>query len=56
MGMATLQALHLQGLLQEMHLSQLAKPFELTVYTDSSSGKAFSIKTWSDKAKQTCSA
>ena len=40
MGIATHAALHLRSLLQEMHLSQLAKPCELTVYTDSSSGKA----------------
>ena len=40
MGMATCGALHLQSFLQEMNLSQLTKPFELTVSTDSSSGKA----------------
>ena len=44
MGMAVQDRLHLQSLLQEMHLSQLAKPFELTVCTDSSSGKAFASK------------
>ena len=44
MGMATQDALHLQSLLQEMQLSQLAKPFELTVYTDSSSVKALASK------------
>ena len=44
MGMAIQDALHLKSLLQEMKLQQLAKPFELTVYTDSSSGKAFASK------------
>ena len=44
MGMAIQDALHLQSLLQEMKLTQLAKPFELTVYTDSSSGKALASK------------
>ena len=44
MGMAIQDALHLQSLLQEMKLQQLAKPFELTVYTDSSSGKALASK------------
>ena len=44
MGMAVQDSLHLQSLLQEMHLSQLAKPFELTVCTDSSSGKALASK------------
>ena len=34
----------LKSLLQEMKLQQLAKPFELTVYTDSSSGKALASK------------
>ena len=43
MGMATQDAL-LKSLLQEMKLQQLAKPFELTVYTDSSSGKALASK------------
>ena len=43
-GMAIQDALHLQSLLQEMKLTQLAKPFELTVYTDSSSGKALASK------------
>ena len=32
MGMAIQDALHLQSLLQEMKLEQLAKPFELTVF------------------------
>ena len=40
MGMAVQHSLHLKSLLQEMQLSQLAKPFELSVFTDSSSGKA----------------
>ena len=40
MGMAVQHSLHLRSLLQEMQLSQLAKPFELSVFTDSSSGKA----------------
>ena len=44
MGMAVQDSLHLKSLLQEMQLSQLAKPFELTVYTDSSSGKALASK------------
>ena len=44
MGMAIQDALHLQSLLQEMKLTQLAKPFELIVYTDSSSGKALASK------------
>ena len=44
MGMAVRESLHLQSFLQEMHLSQLAKPFELTVCTDSSSGQAFASK------------
>ena len=45
MGMAIQDALHLKSLLQEMKLPQLAtKPFELTVYTDSSSGKALASK------------
>ena len=44
MGMAIQDALHLKSLLQEMKLQQLAKPFELTVYTDSSSGKALASK------------
>ena len=44
MRMATQDALHLQSSLQEMQLSQLAKPFELTVCTDSSSGKALASK------------
>ena len=44
MGMAIQDALHLQSLLQETKLTQLAKPFELTVYTDSSSGKALASK------------
>ena len=43
MGMAIQDALH-QSLLQEMKLTQLAKPFEHTVYTDSSSGKALASK------------
>ena len=44
MGMAIQDALHLQSLLQEMKLSQLAKPVELTVYTDSYNGKALTSK------------
>ena len=44
MGMAIQDALHLKSLLQEMKLQQLAKPLELTVYTDSSSGKALASK------------
>ena len=44
MGMAVQDSLHLQSLLQEMHLSQLATPFELTVCIDSSSGKALASK------------
>ena len=44
MGMAIQDALHLQSLLQELKLTQLAKPFELTVYTDSSSGKALASR------------
>ena len=44
MGMAIQDALHLQSLLQELKLTQLAKPFDLTVYTDSSSGKALASK------------
>ena len=43
MGMAVQDSLYLQSLLQEMQLSQLAKPFELTVSTDSSRGKALSL-------------
>ena len=39
MGMAVQDGLYLKSLLQDMHLSQLAKPFELTVSTDGSSGK-----------------
>ena len=44
MGMAIQDALHLKSLLQEMKLQQLAKPFELTLYTDNSSGKALDSK------------
>ena len=44
MGMAVQDSLRLKSLLQEMPLSQLAKPFELTVYTDSSSGQALASK------------
>ena len=44
MGMAVQDSLYLTSFLQEMQLSQLAKPFELTVYTDSSSGKALASK------------
>ena len=44
MGMAINDALHLKSLLQEMKLSQLAKPVELTVCADSSSGKALASK------------
>ena len=44
MGMAIQDALRLQSFLQEMKLSQLAKPVELTVYTDTSSGKALASK------------
>ena len=44
MGMAVQDSLHLQSFLQEMRLSELAKPFELTVCTDSSSGKALASK------------
>ena len=44
MGMAINDALHLKSLLQEMKLSQLAKPIELTIFTDSSSGKALASK------------
>ena len=44
MGMAVQDSLHLKSLLQEMQLSQLAKPFELTIYTDSSSGKSLASK------------
>ena len=44
MGMTIQDALHLKSLLQEMKLPQLAKPFELTVHTDSSSGKALASK------------
>ena len=44
MGMAVYDSLHLKSFLQEMPLSQLAKPVELTVYTDSSSGKALVSK------------
>ena len=40
LGMAVHHSLHLKSLLQEMQLVQLAKPFELSVFTDSSSGKA----------------
>ena len=55
-GMAVQNSLYLTSLLQEMHLSQLAKPFELTVSIDSSSGKAFGFETWTCKEKQACSA
>ena len=44
MGMAVQDSFHHKSLLQEMPLSQLAKPFELTVYTDSSSGQALASK------------
>ena len=44
LGMAVQDSLYLKSLLQEMQLSQLAKPFELTVSTDSSSGKALASK------------
>ena len=44
MGMAGHDSLHLKSFLQEMQLLQLAKPFELTVYTASSSGKALASK------------
>ena len=44
MGMAVQSSLHLKSLLQEMQLSQLAKAFELSVFTDSSSGKALALK------------
>ena len=42
--MAVQNSLYLKSLLQEMQLSQLAKPFELTVSTDSSSGEALASK------------
>ena len=38
------QPYNLQSLLQETPLSQLAKPFERIVYTDSSSGQALASK------------
>ena len=44
MGMAINDALHLQSLLQEMKISQLAKPVDLTVFTDSSSDQALASK------------
>ena len=44
MAMAVQISLHLKSLLQEMHLSQLGKPFELSVFTDSSNGKALALK------------
>ena len=44
MGMAVHDSLHLKSFLQEMQISQLAKPFELTVFTDSSSGEALASK------------
>ena len=44
MGMAVHDSLHLKSFLQQMQLSQLAKPFELTVFTDSSSGEALVSK------------
>ena len=56
MGMAVQDSLHLKSFLQEMQLSQLAKPFELTVYTDSSSGKALASKLGAYKEEQACSA
>ena len=44
MGMAVHDSLHLKSFLQEMQISQLAKPFELTVFTDSCSGEALALK------------
>ena len=44
MGMAVQDSLHLKSLLQDIQLSLLAKPFELTVSTDSSSSKALASK------------
>ena len=44
MGMAVQDSLYLKSLLQEMQLSQLARPFKLTVYTDSCSSKALALK------------
>ena len=44
MGMAVQDSLHLKSSLQEMQLSQLAKPVKLTVYADSSSRKALASK------------
>ena len=44
MGMAVQDSLYLKSLLQDLHLSQMEKPFELTVSTDSSSGKVLASK------------
>ena len=44
MGRAVHDSLHLKSFLQQMPLSNLAKPFELTVFTDSSSGEALGSK------------
>ena len=44
LGMAVQDSLYLKSLLQEMQLLQLAKPFKLTVFTDSSNGKALASK------------
>ena len=44
MGMTVHESLHLKSFLQQLQLSQLAKPFELTVFTDSSSGEALVSK------------
>ena len=44
MGRAVHDSLHLKSFLQQMSLSNLAKPFELTVFTDSSSGEALVSK------------
>ena len=44
MGRAVHHSLHLKSFLQQLQLSQLAKPFELTVFSDSSSGEALVSK------------
>ena len=44
MGMAVRDGLYLKSLLQDMHVSQLAKPIELTISTDSSGEKALASK------------
>ena len=55
MGMAVHHSLYLKSFLQEMQLVQLAKPFELSVFTELQ-WQGFSFEAWIDKEAQACSA